>query len=136
MPPMTTTPGGLLLVLAVLVPFVGVLAAFALVGGNAQRVAMVTILAGLGIAIAVAAAVAQSGDALVYLLGGWGVPLGIALRADGVAVVMILAVAVVIVGIGAYERADLGSQPGVREARGPLVLWTLLLVVSGTLQRC
>src|SRR5262252_2348463 len=130
---MTTTPGGLLLVLAVLVPFVGVLAAFALGGRNAQRVAMVTILAGLGIAIAVAAAVAQSGDALVYLLGGWGVPLGIALRADGLAVVMILAVAVVIVGIGAYARADFGTPPGVREARAPLVFWTLLLAIWGAL---
>src|SRR5262252_6343933 len=130
---MTTTPGGLLLVLAVLVPFVGVLAAFALGGRNAQRVAMVTILAGLGIAIAIAAAVAQSGDPLVYLLGGWGVPLGIALRADGLAVVMILAVAVVIVGIGVYARADFRTPPGVREARAPLVFWTLLLAIWGAL---
>ena len=130
---MTTTPGGLLLVLAVLVPFVGVLAAFALGGRNAQRVAMVTILAGLGIAIAIAAAVAQSGDPLVYLLGGWGVPLGIALRADGLAVVMILAVAVVIVGIGVYARADFATPPGVREARAPLVFWTLLLAIWGSL---
>ena len=45
---MTTTPDGFLLVLAVMVPFVGVLAAFALGGRNAQRVAMVTILVGLG----------------------------------------------------------------------------------------
>ena len=48
----TTTPDGLLLVAAVLVPFVGVLAAFALGGRNAQRVATLTILAGVGIAIA------------------------------------------------------------------------------------
>src|SRR5499426_4805760 len=130
---MTTTARGLLLVLAVLVPFVGVLAAFALGGRNAQRVAMVTILAGLGIAIAVAAAVAQSGDALVYLLGGWGVPLGIALRADGLALVMILAFAVVIVGIGVYARADFATPPGVREARAPLVFWVLLLAIWGSL---
>ena len=37
--PMLTTPGGLLLVLAVLVPFLGVLAGFVLGGRNAQRVA-------------------------------------------------------------------------------------------------
>ncbi len=88
---MTTTPGGLLLVAAVLVPFVGVLAGFALGGRNAQRVATLTILAGVGIAIAIAAAMARSGDELVYLLGGWAPPLGIALRADGLALVMILA---------------------------------------------
>jgi formate hydrogenlyase subunit 3/multisubunit Na+/H+ antiporter MnhD subunit len=130
---MTTTPGGLLLVLAVIVPFVGVLAGFALGGRNAQRVATVTILAGLGIAIAIASTMAQSGGALAYLLGGWAPPLGIALRADGLALVMMLAVAVVILGIGVYARADFGTPPGVREARAPLVFWTLLLAIWGSL---
>ena len=130
---MTTTPGGLLLVLSVLVPFVGVLAGFALGGRNAQRVATVTILAGLGIAIAIAAAITRSGGALVYLLGGWAPPLGIALRADGLALVMMLAVAVVICGIGVYARADFGTPAGVREARAPFVFWTLLLAIWGAL---
>ncbi len=130
---MTTTPDGLLLVAAVLVPFVGVLAGFALGGRNAQRVAMLTILAGVGIAIAIAAAMARSGEGLVYLLGGWSPPLGIALRADGLALVMILAVAVVVLGIGVYARADFGTPSGVREARAPLVFWTLLLAIWGSL---
>ena len=130
---MTTTPGGLLLVAAVLVPFVGVLAGFALGGRNAQRVATLTILAGVGIAIAIAATMARSGDDLVYLLGGWAPPLGIALRADGLALVMIPAIAVVILGIGVYARADFGTPAGVREARAPLVFWTLLLAIWGSL---
>jgi len=130
---MTTTSGGLLLVLAVMVPFVGVLAGFALGGRNAQRVAVVTILAGLGVAIAIAAATARSGDMLVYLLGGWAPPLGIALRADGLAVVMMLAVAAVVLGIGVYARADFATPSGVREARAPLVFWTLLLAIWGSL---
>ncbi len=46
------TPGGLLLVLAVLVPFVGVLLGLALGGHNTQRVALATLPFGLGIAIA------------------------------------------------------------------------------------
>lgn len=128
-----TTPGGLLLALAVIVPFVGVLAGFTLGGRNAQRVAMVTIVAGLGIAIAVAAAMQRTGGGLVYLLGGWAPPLGIALRADGPALVMMLAVAVVIVGIGVYACADFGTPAGVREARAPLVFWTLLLAIWGAL---
>ena len=45
---------------------------------------------------AVAAAIAwqwlQAGGTLVYILGGWLPPLGIALRADGPAVTMMLAV--------------------------------------------
>src|SRR5262245_7795269 len=130
---MTTTPDGFLLVLAVMVPFVGVLAAFALGGRNARRVAMLTILAGAGIAIAIVGAALQSGDTLVYLLGGWTPPLGIALRADGLALVMILAFAVVIVGIGVYARADFATPPGVREARAPLVFWVLLLAIWGSL---
>jgi formate hydrogenlyase subunit 3/multisubunit Na+/H+ antiporter MnhD subunit len=130
---MTATPGGLLLVLAVMVPFVGVLAAFALGGRNAQRVAMITILAGAGVAIAIVAAMARSGEALVYLLGGWAPPLGIALRADTLALVMIPAIAVVILGIGVYARADFGTPAGVREARAPLVFWVLLLAIWGSL---
>jgi len=124
-----TTPGGLLLAAAVMVPFVGVLAGFALGGRNAQRVAMLTILAGLGIAVAAA----QSGAELVYLLGGWAPPLGIALRADGLALAMMLAVAVVVLGIAVYARADFGTPAGVREARAPLVFWILLLAIWGSL---
>jgi formate hydrogenlyase subunit 3/multisubunit Na+/H+ antiporter MnhD subunit len=130
---LTTTPDGLLLVLAVMVPFVGVLAGFALGGRNAQRVAMVTIVAGLAVAVAIVVAMVRSGDALVYLLGGWAPPLGIALRADGLALVMIPAVAVVILGIGAYARADFATPSGVGEARAPLVFWTLLLAIWGSL---
>jgi formate hydrogenlyase subunit 3/multisubunit Na+/H+ antiporter MnhD subunit len=128
-----TTPGGLLLVLAVLVPFVGVLAGMVLGSRGAQRVAFAILAAGFAIAIAIAAALVRSGDAVVYLLGGWTPPLGIALRADGLAVVMLLAVAVVIIGIGVYARADFGTPQGVREARAPFVFWLLLLAVWGSL---
>jgi formate hydrogenlyase subunit 3/multisubunit Na+/H+ antiporter MnhD subunit len=130
---MTTTSGGLLLVLAVLVPFVGALVAFALGGRNAQRVALVTIAAGVAIALAIAASMLQSGGTLVYLLGGWAPPLGIALRADALAGVMIPAIAVVIIGIGVYASADFGTPAGVREARAPLVFWVLLLAIWGSL---
>jgi len=128
-----TTPGGLLLPLAVLVPFLGVLAGFALGGRNVQRVAMVTIVAGFGLAIAIAAELLRSGGTVVYLLGGWAPPLGIALRADSLSVVMMVAVAVVIAGIGLYARDAFGTPDGVREARTPFVYWLLLLAVWGSL---
>jgi formate hydrogenlyase subunit 3/multisubunit Na+/H+ antiporter MnhD subunit len=130
---MTTTPDGILLVLAVMVPFVGVLADVALGGRNAQRIAMITIVAGLGIAIAIATSAAGAGGTLVYLLGGWAPPLGIALRADGLSVIMMLTVAVVILGIGVYARADFGTPAGVQEARSPFAFWTLLLAIWGAL---
>ena len=128
-----TTPGGLLLVLAVLVPFVGVLAGLVLGGRHAQRVALTTLLPGLGLAIAIADALVRSGDTLVYLLGGWVPPLGIALRADWLAAVMLVVTAMVICGIGVYARADFGTPLGVREARASLVFWILLLAVWGSL---
>jgi formate hydrogenlyase subunit 3/multisubunit Na+/H+ antiporter MnhD subunit len=131
--PDTSTPGGLLLALAVLVPFVGVLAGLVLGGRNPQRVAFVTMIAGLGIALAVADHFMRSGGTVVYLLGGWSPPLGVALRADAPAVVMLLAVAVVICGIGAYARADFGTPAGEREARAPFTFWLLLLAVWGSL---
>ncbi len=130
---MTTTPNGFLLVLAVMVPFVGALAAFAFGGRGAQRVAGLTILAGLAVVTVTAVTMVQSDAGLVYLLGGWSPPLGVALRADNFALVMMLMVAVVILGIGLYARADFKTPSGVREARGPLVFWTLLLAIWGSL---
>ncbi len=46
---------------------------------------------------------------------------------------MMLAVAVVIAGIGVYARGDFGTPPDVTEARAPLVYWLLLLAVWGSL---
>ena len=130
---MTTTPGGLLLVLAVLVPFVGVLAGLAFGGRNPQRIALLTIVAGLGIALALGDAWLRSGSSVVYLLGGWAPPLGIALRADAMAVAMMLVIAVVIAGIGIYACADFGTPADQREARAPFTFWLLLMAVWGSL---
>jgi formate hydrogenlyase subunit 3/multisubunit Na+/H+ antiporter MnhD subunit len=93
----------------------------------------VILLPGLGLAIAIADALARSGDIVVYLLGGWVPPLGLALRADWLAAVMLVMTAVVICGIGVYARADFATPPDVSEARAPLVFWTLLLAVWGSL---
>jgi formate hydrogenlyase subunit 3/multisubunit Na+/H+ antiporter MnhD subunit len=128
-----TTPGGLLLALVVLLPFIGVLAGLVIGRRHAESVSLVILLPGLGLAIAIANALAQSDATLVYVLGGWLPPLGIALRADGLAAVMLVMTAVVICGIGVYARADFATPPDVGEARAPLVFWTLLLAVWGSL---
>jgi formate hydrogenlyase subunit 3/multisubunit Na+/H+ antiporter MnhD subunit len=130
---MTTTPGGLLLVLAVLVPFLGVLMGLVLGGRNAQRIALLTIVAGTVIALGIAMNYLTLSGAVVYLMGGWSPPLGIALRADGLSVVMLVAIAVVICGIGVYACADFGTPAGQREARAPFTFWLLLLAVWGSL---
>ena len=130
---MTSTAGGLLLVLAVMLPFVGVLAGFALGGRAVKWVAAATIAAGIVNAGATAQAYSRAESGLVYLLGGWSPPLGIALRADGLTIVMMLAVAAVILGIAVYARSSFTTPAGAREARAPLVFWTLLLAIWGSL---
>lgn len=127
------TPGGLLLVLAVLLPFSGMLAGLALGGRHAQRVSWVTIVGGLGIVVAIAARLLDSGDALRYPLGGWAPPLGVMLRADGLSVCMMLVVAVVVGAVGVYANGDFGTPADKREARGALAFWLLLLAVWGAL---
>jgi formate hydrogenlyase subunit 3/multisubunit Na+/H+ antiporter MnhD subunit len=130
---MPATTGSVLLPLAVLVPFLGTIVGLVLGGRHAQRAATVAILAGIGIALAIAHSMLDSGETLAYVLGGWAPPLGIALRADGPAVVMMVAVAVVIGGIAVYARGDFGAPAGGGEARAPLMYWLLLLAVWGSL---
>ena len=128
-----TTPGGLLLVLAVLLPFVGLMLGFVLGGRRAQQVAWATIALGVVLVIAIAQRLWLSGEALVYLLGGWLPPLGVTLRADGLSVCMMVLVMVVVIGIGVYANGDFGTPDGVREKRGALTFWLLLLAVWGSL---
>ncbi|MBK7676086.1 MAG: NADH-quinone oxidoreductase subunit J [Candidatus Accumulibacter sp.] len=102
-------------------------------GRQVQRMAFVFMPLGLALAVGIAAAWLREGQTLVYLLGGWAPPLGIALRADGPAVVMLLAVAGVVCGIGIYARADFGTPLGIKESRAAFSYWLLLMAVWGAL---
>jgi multicomponent Na+:H+ antiporter subunit D len=128
-----STPSGFLLVLALVLPVAGSLLAVALGGRHAERIALALMPAGLVIAIAIALAVLRADAALVYVLGGWAPPLGLALRADGLSAAMMLTTALVIGAIGLFARADFQTPRGTPEARAPLVFWTLLLGVWGGL---
>jgi formate hydrogenlyase subunit 3/multisubunit Na+/H+ antiporter MnhD subunit len=125
--------GGLLLVLAVLVPFIGVLIGLAVRAEHARRIALLTLAPGLAIAVAIAAIYLRTGEELVYLLGGWSPPLGVALRADAAAVAMLLAVAVVVPGIGLYALADFDPSRDPARARMSATFWLLLLAIWGSL---
>jgi len=127
-----STPSGLLLALSVLLPFVGMLLGLAAGGRHVRRIAFVTVPLGMGLAIVIAQAWLQAGE-LVYLLGDWSPPLGIALRADGPAVAMLLAVAFVVCGIALYARADFDTPSGSTESRAAFTYWLLLLAVWGSL---
>ena len=131
--PEMTTAGGLLLVLMLVLPLLGVLAALASGGRNARRVVLVALSLGFALAIALGIELVQSGQTLVYVLGGWAPPLGIALRADGLSVVMMFTTVLIVLAVAVYGQADFQTPAGGEETRAPFMFWTLLLAVWGAL---
>src|SRR5271169_3895153 len=125
------TTNGFLLVLSLVVPVAGVLLAFVAGGRHVARVAFAAMPLGFAITVAILVALRRSGGPLVYLLGGWAPPLGVALRADGLSAVMTMTTAVVICAVGVFARADFRTPAG--EARAPLAFWILLLAIWAAL---
>lgn len=128
-----TTCAALLLVLVVLTPFAGMLAGLLCGGRYTRPLTWLTLLLGFGIVLGIAHNMLHSDATMVYLLGGWTPPLGIALRADGLSLVMLLMVAVVIIGIAVYAHHDFGTPAGCQEKRTTLMFWLLLLAIWGAL---
>lgn len=125
----TTTTGGFLLVLAIILPVAGILLSLAFGGHYAERIAMLLLPAGLGVAMAIFVAIWQGGHPLVYVVGGWKPPLGISLRADGISAAMMMTTAVVIGATGIFAHGEFSQPRGQAEAREPLVFWILLLAI-------
>ena len=119
--------------LSIVVPLAGVLLAFAAGGRHVERIALATMPLGLAAALAILVAMRQTGAPLVYLLGGWAPPLGVALRADGLSAVMMAITAVVICAVGVFARADFFTPAGSVEARAPFAFWIFLLAIWGAL---
>src|SRR5690606_19897469 len=95
-------------------------------GRSAERIALASMPAGLGLALAIALTVWREEAPLVYVLGGWTPPLGIALRADGFSAVMLVTAALVVAAAGCFARPLFATPPPLGEARAPLAFWTLL----------
>lgn len=128
-----TTSGGLLLVLAIVVPVCGIMLLLALGGRFINLVAAISFTASFAIAVAVFLAVYGRGAPVVYVVGDWLPPLGIALRADGISAAMMLVTAIVICAIGFFARGEFGQPKGAPEARLPFVFWALLLAIWSAL---
>jgi formate hydrogenlyase subunit 3/multisubunit Na+/H+ antiporter MnhD subunit len=132
-PSFETTPAGVLLVLALVVPVGGAVLAFVLGGRYVERIAALAVVLGTAVAAAVAVDILRSGRGLVYLLGAWTPPLGVALRADGPAAAMMATAAAVICAVAVYARADFHTPPDADDARTPFAFWILLLGIWGAL---
>jgi formate hydrogenlyase subunit 3/multisubunit Na+/H+ antiporter MnhD subunit len=125
------TTGGFLLVLSLAVPIAGILLAFIAGGRHVERVAFAAMALGFTNTIAILVTLRRSGGPLLYLLGAWAPPLGVALRADGLSAVMMLATAVVICAVGVFAHADYHTPAA--EARAPFAFWILLLAIWAAL---
>ena len=148
---LATTGGGYLLVLAVIVPVIGMLLSLVVGGRHAERIAFALMPAGLGLALAIAIEVWVTGQPLVYILGGWPPPLGIALRADGFSAVMLVTAALVIAAAG-YSRGAVsprrrGSRKSARRSpsgrccrgsgrRWPSSSWAAICSISMSRWNC
>ncbi len=111
-------------VVLILLPLAGALLAFLF-----RRAAT---LIGIGTALATSFAVAGLTRAVImdgtlhHAVGGWGAPLGIDLRADGLSVLMLLMTAAVGLAISLYAPAYFRDEPRKAEQFWPLwlFLWT------------
>jgi multicomponent Na+:H+ antiporter subunit D len=124
-----TTAGGFLLVLAIMLPATGILSALVLGGHHAERIALALLPLGFGIAAAIFLIVWGDGTALIYNVGAWRPPLGIALRADGIAAAMMVTTAIVIGTTALFAHGSFSQPSASPEARAPLVFWILLLAI-------
>ncbi|MFO1413881.1 MAG: proton-conducting transporter membrane subunit [Burkholderiales bacterium] len=131
--PSPSTFGGLLLALAVLAPFTGMLLAMVAGARAAPRIALLTLLVNAALVAAIAWLVVHTGRPVAYALGGFAPPLGVALRADAMAVAMMAAIAVVILGIAVYATADFRVPDDAAKSRAPLTYWLLILAIGGSL---
>lgn len=128
-----TTSGGLLLVMAIIVPVLAILAQLLAGGRVVNRIVQVTVVAGLAIAVTIFVKVAQGGAPIVYVVGAWNPPLGIALRADGISAAMILATAIIIAATVLFGWKDFAQPPAETERRLPFAFWAFLMGIWSAL---
>ncbi len=131
--PDATTANGALLVLAIVLPVVGILLSLVVGGRHVEKIALVLLPCGLGTAFLIFAEIWRSGHQLIYIVGGWTPPLGIALRADGLSVAMMVTMAIVICVVGVFAHADFDTSAEPVETRAPFVFWVLLMAVWGAM---
>lgn len=126
------TDVGLLPVLPVAIPLAGMLAAI-VVGGRAGAVLALIAHAATVIAVVfLVGAVIEGAGPVVLYLGDWAPPLGIALRADGLAAA-VLAVGAAVVTAVAIQATGVFWPPAGGESRASFAFWPLLLALWAAL---
>jgi multicomponent Na+:H+ antiporter subunit D len=119
------------LALTVFVPLLGAVASF-LLPRSAPQVGLATLVV-TALCVMMLASQVFTGGPVVVSLGGWGAPLGLDLRADGLGVVMLGMTMLVglFVSLGALDSFS-GRRAGEENARMRRYFWPLwLLLLSG-----
>lgn len=132
-PAHATSPGGYLLVLAVILPVVAVLAMLALDKRHAARLACTAIAAGLAVAVAIVATLLKTEVALTYSVGNWQPPLGLALRADGLSATMLAMTAVIVAAVALFARGLQRLDVATCDGRAGATFWPLLMALWSAL---
>jgi len=124
------------MILAILLPLLGAVAAFVLPRA-ASAIGLVTLAATAAAVVVLGRAVMQAGTVSLPL-GGWGAPLGIELRADGIALAMLaltalIGISVAFGALGSFARASSAASSNVQPVtRQRAFFWPLcLLLLTG-----
>ena len=75
----------------------------------------------------------RSGQPIAYVVAGVAPPLGIALRADGISSVMLVATALLVPAAALFARASFATPPDVLETRKGLTFWIMLQAIWAAL---
>jgi formate hydrogenlyase subunit 3/multisubunit Na+/H+ antiporter MnhD subunit len=123
---------GILLVAAIFTPVAALLLAVLAGPSYVRIIAGAALGLGLAIAAAIVATFLKTGEPIVYHLGGWPPPLGIALRADGLSVAMLGVTAFVLASVTLYAWEEF--DPKTTDAERPAsTFWLLNLGVAAGL---
>lgn len=131
--PVSSGAEGMLLPLAIALPVGAMLLSVVLGGYRAQRTAIAFMPIGVALSAAISFVVWRDQRPLVYFIGGWPPPLGVAIRADGVAAAMLVTTALIASAAGLFARDVFRAKPGEGEGRAHFGFWTLLLAIWAAL---
>lgn len=123
--------GGLAIVALVTVPLVAALLAVVIARAG-EWIALASVI-GVAAALCVLMPIVAASGPLDLAVGGWQAPLGIALRADGVALAFAGMTALVMAAVLVSARAMFGAGTSPAETRGQWAFWPLALLLWGAL---
>jgi len=132
-PAYIATAGGLLLVLSLMLPVATLLASLLLRAREIGHFVLATSAAILAVSVITAVKIGMTGEAIVYVLGGWQPPLGLALRADGTSAAMMVITAVIMCAVALYAHWQFELSSERRQGRIPAVFWVLIMAVWSAL---